>query len=400
MGRHDLASMLPDQFEILFGRSTDRDKGCFGCFISPSAPDSLSNVVSTSMLKYCHTNTESRILLMHLSQQLNSEDTKKLVFPMYSIHSHVTALELAELLEREGGLCSIGVINRLSACLEAIGRVDIAQQLNSLRVPQILLPSNSLSTLQQQLNLKMSLFLQSKQKSFDFHMRALCEVECNGDVTKKLLNPICHGIQESFCISNIALLAKNLQEAFEVYSAASSEVKLDSLITNSLLEGLKVDQAYAMRSIFLSCREIPMGKLWRLTEQVHDSYNSFNSLINTFNWNTAVRGEMKAKVDQRRSPFGTPAELACKYILELSHEISQGGQIDQEKHTMIDYHIQALNSNYYFCGYHVIVLQWLASLLCSFTSFGFGHIDVHKFKETLWQIVQRKKMRSWNRIAI
>ena len=102
---------------------------------------------------------------------------------------------------------------------------------------------------------------------------------------------------------------------------------------------------------------------------------------------------MKAKVDQRRSPFGTSVELAHKYILKLSQEISQGGQIDQEKHTMIDCHniIQAFNSNYYFCGYHVIVLQWLATLLCSFTSLDFGHINVHKFKETLWQIVQEKK---------
>ena len=67
---------------------------------------------------------------------------------MYSIHGHVTALGLAELLEREGGLCSISVTNRLSACLDTIGRVDLAQQLNSLRVPQIVLLSNSLSTLQ------------------------------------------------------------------------------------------------------------------------------------------------------------------------------------------------------------------------------------------------------------
>ena len=156
---------------------------------------------------------------------------------MYSIHSHVTALELAELLEREGVGCSIGVINRFSACLEAIGRVDLAQRLNSLRVPQILLPSNLLSTLQQQLNLKMSLFLQSKQKSFDYHMRALCEGECNGDVRKKLLNPICCCIQESFSISKNCTTAKNLQEALKVYRAASSEVKLDSLIMNLLLEG-------------------------------------------------------------------------------------------------------------------------------------------------------------------
>ena len=111
---------------------------------------------------------------------------------------------------------------------------------------------------------------------------------------------------------------------------------------------------------------------------------------------------MKAKVDQRRSPFGTPAELACKYIHELSQEICQGGQVNQEERTKVDRHIQALNSNYYFCGYHIIVLQWLASLLCYFTSFGFSHIDVQKFKETLWEILQAKKdeiMESYSYLA-
>lgn len=145
-----------------------------------------------------------------------------------------------------------------------------------------------------------------------------------------------------------------------------------------------------------------MGKLWRLTEQVRDDYNMFNSFISTFSWNTTTRAEMKAKVDQCRSPFGTPAELACKYILELSQEICQGGQVDQEKRAKIHCHIQTLNSNYYFCGYHVIVLQWLATLLYSFTSFGFSHIDVQKFKETLLQILQEKRdeiMESYSYLA-
>ena len=403
VGRHDLASMLPDEFEILFGQPTNQDRGRFGCFTSPDTPHSLSDGVGTSMLKYCHTNMESKILLMNLSQQLNSEDTKKLAFLMYSIHRHITALELAKLLEEEGGLRSMGVINRLSACLEAIGRIDLAQQLNCFKVPQIILLSNSLSTLQQQLNLKMSLFLQSKQKSFDFHMRALHEVECSSGVRKKLLGPICLSIQESFGISNLAPLAKDLQEGFKECRGASSEVTLDTLITSSLLEALKIDQAYAMRSVFLSCREVPVGRLWRLTEQVRDDYNTFDSLVNTFSWNTTIRAEMKAKVDQHRSPYGTPAELACKYILELSREICQGGQVDQEKRAKIDCHIQTLNSNYYFCGYHVIVLQWLATLLCSFTSFGFCHnIDVQKIKETLLQILQEKRdeiMESYSYLA-
>ena len=36
-----------------------------------------------------------------------------------------------------------------------------------------------------------------------------------------------------------------------------------------------------------------------------------------------------------RSPFGTPAMLAGKYILELSQEIGRGSEISQEEHAII-----------------------------------------------------------------
>ena len=41
----------------------------------------------------------------------------------------------------------------------------------------------------------------------------------------------------------------------------------------------------------------------------------------------------------RTSPFGTSAELACKYILELSQEIGHGSEISQEEHAIIDSHL-------------------------------------------------------------
>ena len=85
--------------------------------------------------------------------------------------------------------------------------------------------------------------------------------------------------------------------------------------------------------------------------------------MDIINWNSSVRDDLKM---QRTSPFGTPAELACKFILELCQEIGRGSQISQKEHAIIDSHIQALNSNYYCCCFHVIVLQWLASLLLLF----------------------------------
>lgn len=389
VGRHDLASILPDQFEILFGRLAARDKGYFGCFVSPAAPEALSsNMINTSLLDYSLPSSESRILLMQLSQQLTSADTKMLIYLMYPTQSKVTALEFAELLEKEGGLHSYRVISRLSSCLNAVGRVDLAQQLTPLKTPHLPALSSSLSTLHLQLNLKMRLLLHSKQQSFDFYMRALNEVECNAEVRLKLLGPIYARLQTSFSNSNITQLVQSPQ----MYTMATScGVEFDSLVNDSILEGLKVDQAYSMRNTLLDSKDVPLRNLTEVTKQIHDSYVAFDSLIGTINWNSSVRNELKIAVKQHRSPFGTPAEFACKYILELSQEIGCGNKISQEEYAVIDSHIQALNSSYYGCCYHVIVLQWLASLLCFFTLFGFGQLDLSKFKQTLQHILHHKK---------
>ena len=111
VGRNDLASMLPDEFDIFFGRSSIGDKGYFGCFISPTVPE--TNLVNASVFKFSHgdPNTDSRIFLLHLFQHLKSEDSMKLAFLMYPIHGHMTTLQFAQLLEKEGGLTSIDVVN-------------------------------------------------------------------------------------------------------------------------------------------------------------------------------------------------------------------------------------------------------------------------------------------------
>ena len=206
VGRHDLASMLPDKVEILYGQSNIRDSIYCGCIGSPTAP--VANAMHFSTLKFCHPNTDSRMFLIHISQQLHFEDSKKLAFLMCPTQSHATAIELAELLEREGGMCSIDVVNRFSSCLEAIGRHDLAELVNALIVPHKLL--SSLSTSQQQLNLKMNLLLHSKQQSYDFYMRALSEVENDSEVRVKLLRPITEKLKEVFDPFKIYSLAKNI----------------------------------------------------------------------------------------------------------------------------------------------------------------------------------------------
>lgn len=187
MGRHDLASLLPDQFQIFFGGSNVEDKGYFGCFVSPTAPE--TSLVDTSLLSVsCDPNTDSRMFLLHLSQHLKPEDVTKLAFLMYPRYSQMTGFELAQLLEKEGGLSSIDVLDRLSSCLQAIGRIDLAKLLECFKFPQ--LPVTTLSTSQQQLNLKIRLLLHSKQQSYDFYMKSLNEVQDKNEVRIKLLSPI------------------------------------------------------------------------------------------------------------------------------------------------------------------------------------------------------------------
>ena len=391
VGRHDLASMLPDKVEILYGPPEIRDKRHFGCIVSPTAP--VVDVINFSTLKFCHPNAESRMFLMHLSQQLNFEDSRKLAFLMYPSHSHTTAIELAELLEREGGLRSIAIVNRLSLCLEAVGRVDLAQLVNSLKVPQILLSISSLSTSQLQLNLKMNLFLHSKQQSYDFYMRALSEVEHDNEVRVKLLTPVTEKCKEYFDPLKISSFAQSIQAVMlDSFVTSLSHVNdPDSLIKTSLLEALNVNQSYLRRSALLeNCEELPVEELCDLTERLHESYKSFDSLMDVLKWNSVIRGEVREIVELQCSPFGSPAERACQYILELSQEVSQSAKLSQTIRKT-DQHLQALSSNFYSCCYHVIAIQWIASLFCFATSFNSTQLDLRKHTDTLKYIILKKK---------
>ena len=78
--------------------------------------------------------------------------------------------------------------------------------------------------------------------------------------------------------------------------ATSYGVEFDSLVNDSILEGLKVDQAYSMRNTLLDSKDVPLRNLMEVTKQVHDSYVAFDSLIGTINWNSSVRNELKIAV--------------------------------------------------------------------------------------------------------
>jgi hypothetical protein len=302
---------------------------------------------------------------------------------MYPSRDLVTALDFVEGLEKDGGLNSSELVTRLSSCLEVVGRVDLAQLLQSLNVPHVVA---SMSTSQQQLSLKMRLFMHSKQQSYDFHMRALKKVETDNVVRMKLLGPIIERLRPSFMESNIQLMARSLGAAMMV----SRQQDLDSLIKTSLVEVSKIDKAYtkAMRiTCVANIEDIPIDEVCDIIEQLHESYRSFNSVMDILNWNLVIRGELKETIEQQKSPFGTSAEVACQYLFESSKEISRVDKISREKEKL-DRYLQALRGVYYSACYYIIIIQWIASLFCFLNS---SSSKYREYKETLRHIVQHKK---------
>ena len=387
VGRHDLAAMLPDQTDVLFGQTSVRDKGYFGCCVSPVLPDEFC-LVNPSVLQFSNPKNESRVLLLHLCEQLDADDVEKVAFLMFpsQYDSCHTAMELAKLIEERGGLKSIDTITHLSSSLGAAGRADLGNLLNSLKASQTVLSLNSLSTSHQQLNLKMSLFINSKLRSYDFHMRALTEVETDDKVRARLLSPLAKKAQKFFDPQTISCFAESIKAALQ-NSHVSGDY--DSLIRTSLLEATNANQSYVRRLGALGESKAPcLDKLCSLRKDGYDSYKSFNWVMDMLDWNSSIRREFEEDIKLRKSPFGTPAEHACQYIVELCKEISQfGDDFFQET----DQHLLALNSDYFCCCYHVITLQWLASLLCLSNSSDGTLLDLSKYRDVLCHIVEQKR---------
>ena len=388
VGRKDLASTLPDQFEILFGHERITDQNYLGYVVSPSAPPPAVPM----NLWFCQSNAESRMFLMYLSEQLNTEEVRKLAFLMYPHNGCLTTLKLVELLDSEGGISSMRAIEHMSTCLEAVGRVDLANMLDAVKIPEVLVPS--LSTTQQQLDLKIRLLFHAKQQSYDFHMRALSKVTSNSEERMMLLKPLSKRLYTSFEYTRIFLHAQTLHEALLNGGSSRSDnfvVDFDSLLRTSLQEALKINKAYVMRTNYLeSCIEVNKEVLHEMTKEVHEAYKSFDVLMDSLTWNPEVREELKETLKLQKMPFGSHANSACHYIFELSQEVCRCSKIHQEKQ-ITDKHLHTLNTGYYCCCYHFVVLQWFASLLCLFTSFNCAHINIRKHKEMLLNIIQQKK---------
>ena len=253
VGRSDLASLLPDQFEVLFGQVSDIEKMLFGYVSSPAIPTAAVYPMSFQLTKFTSAPSMAhRMFLLHLSEQLTSEELEKLAYLVCPKHCNdqLTAakirLGLADHLENGENVISMQFIDLLSTCLEAIGRADLAQHLCSLTAPQVLL--SSFSTSQQQLDLKISFLFHSKHQSYDFHMRALATLESDDSYRVRLLKPVIKGIYNNYRRSTVLPLAQTLQIVLQNWSHHDD---FDKVIRASLQKVFDFNQAYNTRMRFI-----------------------------------------------------------------------------------------------------------------------------------------------------
>ena len=395
VGRSDLSSLLPDQFEILFGQVSDKDKSAlFGYVSSPAVPTAAVCPMNFQLAKFTTTpSVAHRMLILYLSEQLTSEELEKLAYLVcpQQCNDQFTAarlrLGLADLLEKRENVISMQFVNLLSTCLEAIGRADLAQHLCSLMAPQVLL--SSFSTSQMQLDLKISLLFHSKHQSYDFHMRALAALESDDGYRVRLLKPVIEGVYNDYHHCTVLPLAQALQMALQNWSHHDN---FDKFIRASLEKVFDFNQVYNTRMKFIdSSSEMHLERLHEFNSKCFKAYEEFDSIMNIFEWNSEARSELRRKEKCRATPFGTPADIACEYIFDLCQETSRCSELHREKE-QAEKHLQILHGIFGCCYYNMVVLQWLATLLCLSTSFSNAHpLDLSKHKALLVNLVKQVK---------
>ena len=399
LGRSDLASSLPDQFEILFGQVSGRGKMFFGGISSPTVPAATVYPMEFQLPKSTSLRIPGmvhRMFLLRLSEQLTSDELEKLAFLVCpkrfddNLSGSKLRLGLADLLDKGENVISIQFIDLLSTCLEAIGRADLAQHLCSLTAPQVLL--SSFSTSQQQLDLKISLLFHSKHQSYDFHMRALATLERDEKYRIRLLEPLMKGVYESYCHSSVLPLAQNLQTLLQNWNHPDD---LNELIQASLQKIFDFNQAYMTRIRFLEnrgSRELNLEQLHKINSKCCKAYEEFDSIMTYFEWNSDIRSEVKRNEEYRLTPFGTPADIACEYIFELCQETHRCSGLRQERQ-QTEKHLQVLHSIFGCCCCNAVMLQWLATLLCLSTTLSSTHstLNLSKHKALLLKLVKQVK---------
>ena len=245
-----------------------------------------------------------------------------------------------------------------------------------------------------QLDLKISLLFHSKHQSYDFHMRALAALESDDSYRARLLKPVIEGAYNHYHHSSIIPLAQALQMALQNWSSPHHHHDhFDKFIRASLEKVFDFNQVYNMRMKFIvdSKSEMHLEQLHEFNSKCFKAYEEFDSIMHIFEWNSEARSELRRKEKCRATPFGTPADIACEYIFDLCQEISHCSELHQEK-KQAEKHLQILHDVFGCCYCNMVVLQWLATLLCLSTSFSNTHpLDLSKHKALLVNLVKQIK---------
>ena len=136
-----------------------------------------------------------------------------------------------------------------------------------------------------------------------------------------------------------------------------------------------------------------LEQLHELNSKCSKAYEEFDLIMNTFEWNSEARSELRMKEKCRATPFGIPADIACEYIFDLCRETSRCSELHQ-KRQQTEKHLQILHGIFGCCCCNAVVLQWLATLLRLSTSFSSTHniiLDLSKYKALLVNLIKQVK---------
>ena len=137
-----------------------------------------------------------------------------------------------------------------------------------------------------------------------------------------------------------------IQLALESVQKHSFTDDFDSLLRTSLLKVRDLNEVYLKRvGLFETSEEIHLISLHESNKKCQKLYRAFESLMNELRWNPESRHGLKESIELQRTPFGTPADHACQYILELCQEVCQCGELQQE----VQKTLKALYYVFYCC---------------------------------------------------
>ena len=389
IGRSDLASMLPHEIEIILGGALTQSSDFGGIpTIVTQASTTTSSIVAKDGNSYS-SKVAHRKLLLQISDKLTSRDIKRLSFVCSlpdSLHREdMSAIELFQFLEKQE-LISPDNNDFLIDRLEEIGRRDVANFLVSLLRPQALL--NCLNTSYQHLTMKFHM-LRSQNATYATQVKTLrALLRCNYSTMLKIGTTFTRSLLTAYTYETVFPLAKSLPAGLQ------SSTKLASLVKCTLVSIFEFEESYVtgLKLVHDGCTDFK--QLAKNMKRCHLCFQEFNKNVSELQWNPDMCHKVKSEVDNRRTPIGAPANVACNVIYDIAKELYGGDTIQHEREAL-DQELHILESCHYTYCYKILMYQWLVTLLCLATedvSKDFKPpLDLSKHRTTLLKIVLTHK---------